>query len=417
MSFPRLKFLCLQLWLSTNALAIDRPFEAEVLDVTELHRGPGEAIATTILSGSGPCHIQLDNSSTIFNPSSWTNHFNVLYIDEVAGSGFSKIADVKTDIPSTMREVAEDIKLFMKTFTGCVFPELKGREFHLMGESFGGFLVPYVATSILDEQRSQNRPEIDLRTIILTSPLIDFGYSAASYYDVLCTGEVLYLNATECTTIGAAVPRCEADARRCRYDGNDAACNNVGESCGIILSYWYPPERNIVNLKKPCYSFPTCSFWAEHVEIYMNNLKTQKRLGLKGPLPLEFRHMDMEINQAFGDAMLRPNWTQFTHLLEDTNLRILIRTGELDADTPRIGNERAADSFAWYGQAAFRASPHRPWYHVPRGSGHSVRGGFFKGYDKLWLASADNAGHILDADDPEAGLYILKSWILGDFYL
>ncbi|KAM0550278.1 hypothetical protein ACHAPJ_008948 [Fusarium lateritium] len=267
----------------------------------------------------------------------------VFLAGEVAGSGFSKTSKGVPHALSSTEEVALDINRFLHVFVHDVFPELKGREFHILGESFGGFLVPAVAQTILDEAIPE-RPDIQLESIIMSSPLMDYAFTSTSYYDILCAQEEKYLNTTECAAIARLVPVCESLIHRCNHDGDEKACDNGGEVCETIASYWYPPEKNVVHLKKPCVTFPTCSPYIKPIEEYMNDPEVQKRLGLQDDDTIEFKSMDMAVNLAFTKDMRRFNASRLIHLLDNTDLRILIRGGELDPDTPRIGNERTADS-------------------------------------------------------------------------
>ncbi|WAO83056.1 Hypothetical protein NCS54_00023600 [Fusarium falciforme] len=198
--------------------------------------GPAEALAQPMLTGVGPCLINKHGNDTTFNPFSWTRNYNVIFVDEVAGSGFSKTPEGVDFQPTTAHEVASDVKVFLRKFSTEVFPELGNREFHVIGESWGGFLAPVVTAFLLDDNLGGPHVPVDVKSTVMISPFIDMGFSAPSYYDTLCAGEEVYLNTTECASIGAAVPQCETEVLQCRLAETKGSCDKAIEACGPIMA-------------------------------------------------------------------------------------------------------------------------------------------------------------------------------------
>ena len=54
-----------------------------------LNGGPGATSMQGALRENGPCFIADDSNSTYFNPWSWNNEANVLYVDQPLHTGFS----------------------------------------------------------------------------------------------------------------------------------------------------------------------------------------------------------------------------------------------------------------------------------------------------------------------------------------
>jgi cathepsin A (carboxypeptidase C) len=149
--------------------------------------------------------------------------------------------------PKTIDDVTLDLKYFLDTFVTEAFPEVRGRDFHVTGESYGGLQAISLAHALANPDTEGPRPDVSLRSLVASSTFADLAYSAPGYYDVLCGREHTYLNRTECATMAAAVPECEVAALACRQTMGGEQCWAMASACAPILQFWYPPEKNIVH--------------------------------------------------------------------------------------------------------------------------------------------------------------------------
>ncbi|OBT94807.1 hypothetical protein VE01_06309 [Pseudogymnoascus verrucosus] len=77
------------------------------------------------------------------NPYSWTRGANVLYIDQPIGTGFSTGTSNNTDNEHNTAAVVKWLDSFFN-----VFPEMRSKKIHLMGESYAGVFLPYIAKEV-----------------------------------------------------------------------------------------------------------------------------------------------------------------------------------------------------------------------------------------------------------------------------
>ena len=76
------------------------------------------------------------------NPYSWTKLANILYIDQPVGTGFSSgSAEALNNA-----QVTSDFYRWLKAFY-TIFPYLKSKRTHIMGESWAGIYVSTGRTS------------------------------------------------------------------------------------------------------------------------------------------------------------------------------------------------------------------------------------------------------------------------------
>lgn len=97
--------------------------------------GPGGSGMIGLMQELGPCLINEHGNGTIYNKYGWSKNTNIIFVDQPAGVGFSYL-DEGVPVPGTSFTAAEDMHHFLQLFTSGVFPDLKGRDFHITGESY-----------------------------------------------------------------------------------------------------------------------------------------------------------------------------------------------------------------------------------------------------------------------------------------
>lgn len=101
-----------------------------------LNGGPGCSSLDGLTSENGPLAFYGNATVPILNPYSWTKLANVVYIDQPVGTGYSD----GTDQATTNAQVTADFYSWLKAFYE-VFPDLKSKSTHLIGESYAGVFV------------------------------------------------------------------------------------------------------------------------------------------------------------------------------------------------------------------------------------------------------------------------------------
>ncbi|EGZ26012.1 hypothetical protein PHYSODRAFT_487704 [Phytophthora sojae] len=143
-----------------------------------LSGGPGGSSMFALLVENGPCTIQPD-LSTKLNPYSWNNNTNVIWLDQLAGVGFSFGSPADKDYNET--NVGENIYWFLQGFMEK-HPQYRGREFFVTGESYGGHYVPAAAHYIWPRNKAEDdTPAINLQGLAigngLTNELIQYAHN------------------------------------------------------------------------------------------------------------------------------------------------------------------------------------------------------------------------------------------------
>ncbi|RHY94396.1 hypothetical protein DYB35_006599, partial [Aphanomyces astaci] len=94
-----------------------------------LEGGPGTSSIWALLNENGPCSIGDDGNSTQFNAHSWTNHANMIWIDQPTGVGFSFSGGRDDDHIEV--DVGRNVYEFLLEF-------FQANPFYIPGQSYGG---------------------------------------------------------------------------------------------------------------------------------------------------------------------------------------------------------------------------------------------------------------------------------------
>lgn len=117
-----------------------------------------------MLTSAGPFLWQSGTYAPIQNPYSWVNLTNMIYIDQPVSTGFSPgNATVANET-----DVATQFKGFWKNFINTF--SMQGYKIYITGESYAGQYIPYIASSMLDEEDCEY---FNLKGININDPSIN----------------------------------------------------------------------------------------------------------------------------------------------------------------------------------------------------------------------------------------------------
>ncbi|KAL6540865.1 Serine carboxypeptidase-like 29 [Orobanche minor] len=153
-----------------------------------LNGGPGcSSIAFGLAEEIGPFHVEKDGKTLYSNPYSWNKAANILFLDSPVGVGFS-YSNTSNDLMSNgdKRTAADNLKFLQKWFER--FPQYKGREFYITGESYAdlhekaalvtsfyseGHYVPQLSQAIVRLNKKNGKEIINLKGFMVGNALTD----------------------------------------------------------------------------------------------------------------------------------------------------------------------------------------------------------------------------------------------------
>jgi serine carboxypeptidase-like clade II len=131
-----------------------------------LNGGPGCSSIAGLLSENGPFRATQEGSGELLEmrPERWNLEANMLFLDSPAGVGYSTYKPTFSDDNTT----AADTYAFLQGWLDK-FPQYRGRDFFVTGESYAGHYIPTLVKKIVEGNNAGEKP-IQLRGFAVGNP-------------------------------------------------------------------------------------------------------------------------------------------------------------------------------------------------------------------------------------------------------
>ncbi|KAK1081760.1 hypothetical protein LTR33_004426, partial [Friedmanniomyces endolithicus] len=128
-----------------------------------LNGGPGCSSLEGLLQENGPFLWQYGTYKPVKNPYTWVNLTNVVWVEQPAGTGFSK--QLGTPPATNELEVAAQFLGFFKNFVDTF--GLYNKKIYISGEPYAGYYVPYIADAM---HNASNTDYYDISSVLFYDP-------------------------------------------------------------------------------------------------------------------------------------------------------------------------------------------------------------------------------------------------------
>ncbi len=108
--------------------------------MTWLQGGPGASSLYGLFAEHGPFSVAADAKTLVPRALSWTLNYNLIYIDNPLGVGFS-YTETPQGFVTNEDEVGLDLWLFLQQFF-TIFSDIASNPLYIAGESYGGKYAP-----------------------------------------------------------------------------------------------------------------------------------------------------------------------------------------------------------------------------------------------------------------------------------
>ncbi|PVH77468.1 alpha/beta-hydrolase [Cadophora sp. DSE1049] len=367
-----------------------------------LQGGPGGSSVVGMLAEHGPCLVSVDGNSTKFNPYSWTTAYNIIYIDQPAGVGYSYVDEPinTSSYPRRSEESALDFLRVLRLLPDA-FPELAGMPIHLAGESYAGRYVPEYAAAILEYNSRIREPDrIPLRSIMVGNGMSNMGEQWPALYDTGCYehhGIAPIFNETDCSAMATAANRCEILYEQCQSNPDEIICIAAGKYCQQNL--WDVVERKNVDRYNRNNTCPPgdCYPIVDDVETFMNSLEAREAFEIKTQMNQTSNHWAMtskiiESRYIESGDFFTSSVPALTRVLEDPKVEVLYYVGVHDFACNSIGVRRMLENVKWSKRSEFRA---QSMSSLPWTLSHGECAGMTKAVSGLDLVELNGGGHLV----------------------
>ncbi|KAJ1819859.1 Cell death protease, partial [Coemansia sp. RSA 2599] len=381
-------------WLISNATNTENQDKL----IIWLNGGPGCTSLDGVFMENGP--YKFDGANRLkFRDHSLSQQFDVLYIDQPFGTGFS-ISSVK-NYAHTFKEATKYLMSFLEKFY-AVFPDYRSRKLYLAGESEAGTYIPYLADAILKMPEEQR---YDLGGLMLGNGWIDPYPMYMSYVDILRENKLLTPEVQ--TKMLKKMDKCTREFNRAPQPVHTNVCESIplvfldegGPSPGMCYNMY---DLRLTDTQPACGMNwpPEVSFFTN----YLNRKDVQGALNVQeGLAPRIWRECSSATNAALQSDTSPPSSKLLPSVLD--NVPVLFFVGQADYLCNHIGIEWTIGNMTWAGTTGFSAEAKRSEWTVSGEAAGSVvtdRG--------LTYALVYNASHMVGVDKPREMLDLFTAF-------
>lgn len=364
--------------------------------------GPGCSSTLALLTENGPCSVNAEGTGTVPNPYSWTEHANVIWLDQPAGVGYS----YGTTNDKNEEMVGEDAYYFLQTFFQQ-YPQYAKMRLFIVGESYGGHYAPAIAhrTWLGNKGLKDGLIHINLAGLGigngLTDPHIQYGYYAEMAYNnshgIKTVSEAVY------EEMKSATPLCLQMIQTCNNLKTDFVCQSAQTYCGaFITSPYYASGLNPYDIRKECGDAALCYDFS-NVEKFLNLDSTRDALHVTSESDSTWVTCNNDVNRQFaGDWML--DYAPFVADLANDGIRVMIYAGDCDFICNYMGNKAWALDLEWNHKEEFNAEDDKEF----------LDGGLVRVFQSFVFLQVYEAGHMVPSDQPEFSLAMIKEFMKDD---
>jgi len=361
-----------------------------------LNGGPGCSSLLGLFGENGPISMSASGELSD-NPSGWTKHSHVIWIDQPVGTGFS-YTNSSTGFPTTIEAVAEDLYNALLGFFQ-EFPQYSNSDFYITGESYAGHYIPALATKI-DKENSGGNVTIQLKGVAIGNGWVDPITQNQAYVDY--PYNLGLINTRQKFEAEAIQKRLVKAIQASKWVDANNLSNQLEQ---YVLTAAGPLDIDDVMMSQSAID-PIISA----AGVYLNLPEVREALHLEdSPKNWTF------VNQTAGDALVEDEQKSLAHLLPNliSKYRVLIYTGNYDMNCNLVGVESYLDALEFAGREAFYNAPRAGWFVNGALAGYARSWGKLKSGPSITNLIVRNAGHEVPFYQPVNALDMFRRFVEG----
>ncbi|KAJ1670406.1 Cell death protease [Coemansia sp. RSA 25] len=370
-----------------------------------LNGGPGCTSLDGVFLENGP--YQFDGPTRLhFREHSLSQQFDVLYIDQPYGTGFS-VARTES-YAKTYKEASQTLLEFLRRFY-AVFPELRRRQLYVAGESEAGTYIPYLADAILKmpESGEEEEKRFDLAGLMIGNGWVDPYPMYMSYVEILRRHDLMTPQLQ--TSMLNLMDKCAREYKRAPQPVHTDICERIPM---VFLSESGPEPGMCYNMYdlRLTDTQPSCGMnWPSEIgdyTKYLNREDVQKAINIKpGQAPAVWTECSNLPNKKLKHDDTPPASIPLKYAL-DHGVPVLLFAGKEDYLCNYVGTEWSIGNMTWAGGQGFgQGSVKRSEWKIDGnvvGKVESDRG--------LTYALIYNASHMVGVDKPREILDVFTAF-------
>ncbi|PON99336.1 Serine carboxypeptidase-like [Trema orientale] len=372
-----------------------------------LNGGPGcSSIAFGEAEEVGPFHIEPDAKTLYLNPYSWNQVANLLFIDSPVGVGFS-YSNTSSDLLTNgdKRTAHDSLEFLLKWFER--FPQYRGRDFYITGESYAGHYVPQLSQAIVRYNFAKREKAINLKGYMVGNALTDDHHDHLGVFEFMWSAGLISDETYKLLNL-----LCDFQSFVHTSNSCDKILDIASEELGNIDAYsiYTPPcpanvsqsnqlQKRMHTVGRINQKYDPCT--EKHSTVYFNSPEVQQALHVNPDhAPSKWETCSEVVYSTWKDSPV--SVLDIYRELIHSGLRIWVFSGDTDAVIPITSTRYSIDALKLP-----TIGPWRAWYD------DGEVGGWTQEYAGLTFVSVRGAGHEVPLHRPKQALTLIKSFLSG----
>lgn len=343
----------------------------------------------------------------------WTQNYNVLFIDNPVGTGWSFV-DKRSDLTRSNQEIARDLVNFMKLFYKQN-PELEEAPLHIFSESYGGKMTAEFAYE-LDKEIKAGKINCYLESVGLGNSWISPIDSTLSWAEFLYQAGMVDIDGFRNIDASAQATKLAVQRKQWSLATSLWAATELivlRETDGVDFYNVMTPIRKTSNYRRRLDLFRDSKYLKDHIdELAHYDAEDRDQILedlMNGPVKETLkmnRTWTVSSGPVFsaltGDFM-KPVTDVVAKLLDETDVKVAVFSGQLDVIVATPGTIEWVNRLQWKGLDAYKKAVR---------TSITVDGfieAYLRQHGNLYVYWFNRAGHMTPADNPKAMDAVLKA--------
>ncbi|KAJ3648768.1 hypothetical protein Zmor_020545, partial [Zophobas morio] len=316
---------------------------------------------------------------------SFVDDFNVLFVDNPVGVGYSFTSDNETKLVTNGDEIGEDLYNFFKEFITMRHPEFKTVPMYVFGESYGGKMATEFVYKLTKKEKSSKGKLCNLKGLAL-------GDAYISPLDYLNHYAPLALNLGLVDKRGFT--RIDELAKQIQVLINKKEFKKASDIENVITDLLafetFGFDLNNFLAKMNSTKLPKVWDYMNLLENVMNN-KVKEALNIE--LNVTWKFFENDLYDSLKGDLIKSVTHKVEALLNNTDVKIIVYNGILDFLVNTAGTIAWLDNLNWEGRERWLNTSQTPLVV------DEVTEGYFKRVDNLVFYAVLRAGHSVPIDN------------------
>ncbi|KAK1413291.1 hypothetical protein QVD17_35063 [Tagetes erecta] len=353
----------------------------------------------------GPLIVS-ENLTLTLNPDTWTQEANMIFVDLLAGSGFS-YAKTEEGWSNSDTILVTQANEFIKKFMSD-HPKFLSNPLYISGISYSGIVVPKITLELYEGNERGDQPTLNIQGYILCNPLRNKFMTYNSRFE----------SAHRMAIISDDIYR--SGIRNC--DGNYVDINSANSPCAKSLQSYEECTSHIKlqNILEPYCDESNPNLDCEEdynkfINKWANRDVAQQALNVREGTIGKWQvlntswHYEQGMNESiYYSFNIFSSFPDHKKLLSK-KCRALIYNGDHDLSFPYVGVER------WIASLDLEVEvPWKPLYVNDQVGGYETK--YTLNNYSLAYVTVKGAGHVVPQEKPTQTLALVRTWLSSQTY-